>query len=127
MGRHWSLLKLKKGGNMEEEELKLVEGAGLPDGEVRLNRKKWPRSSSRIVVNIVYEGIVFTVAKASILLGKNEKKVLVEAEGISRLSPIDDPEHNDPIQGREKAITQAVKALHTRVMGHRRSLHHYRG
>lgn len=99
----------------------------LPHGETRLSRKQWPKSASPVVVDIVYQGLVFTVAKATILLGRNEKKVLIEAEGISRLSPTDDPDNNNPIQGKEMAISQAVKALHTRVMRHRRSLHHYRG
>lgn len=99
----------------------------LPHGEIRLSRKQWPKSASPVVVDIVYQGLVFTVAKATILVGKNEKKVLIEAEGISRLSPTDDPDNNNPIQGKEMAISQAIKALHTRVMRHRRSLHHYRG
>lgn len=97
----------------------------LPKGEIRLSRKRWPNGASPVVVDIVYEGVVFTVAKAMILVGKEKK--LMEAEGISRLSPLDDPEHNDPTQGREKAISQAIRALHTRVMRHRRSYHHYRG
>ena len=137
MGRHWSILNLTSGGNMNMEEWKkIVIGHGdelppgeplMPSGEPRLSRKKWPKNSSSIAVEIVYEGVVFIVAKARILLGKNETRVLCQAEGISRLSPLDDPEHNDPIQGREKAISQAIKALHTRVMRHRRSYHHYRG
>lgn len=101
---------------------------GLPKGEIRLSRKKWPEGASPVVVDIVYSGLVFTVARAMILLvGRNEKKVLIEAEGISRLSPLDDPGNNNPIQGKEMAISQAVKALHARVMRHRRSFHHYRG
>lgn len=97
----------------------------LPEGEIRLTRKRWPKNASPVVVSIAYEGIVFTIAKAKILVGKD--KTLIEAEGISRLSPLDDPENNNPIQGREKAISQAIRALHTRVMKHRRSFHHYRG
>lgn len=97
----------------------------LPSGEIRLSRKKWPKGASPVVVDIVYEGLVFTVARAMIIVGK--EKVLIEAEGISRLSPIDDPGNNNPIQGKEMAISQAVNALHTKVMKHRRSFHHYRG
>ena|SRR3990172_7671828 len=103
-----------------------TKGYELPRGEIRPSRKRWPINSSKIVVDMVYEGIVFKVAKASILLGKN-KDILIEAEGISRLSPLDDPQANNPLQGREKAISQAISALHTRVMKHRRSYHHYRG
>jgi hypothetical protein len=99
----------------------------LPHGEIRLSRRQWPEGASPVVVDIVYEGLVFMVAKAMILVGRNQKKVLIEAEGISRLSPIDDPGNNNPVQGKEMAISQAVRALHTRVMKHRRSLHHYRG
>ena len=97
----------------------------LPNGEIRLSRKKWPRGASPVVVDIVYQGLVFTVARAMIIVGK--EKTLIEAEGISRLSPLDDPDKNNPIQGKEMAISQAVKALHTKVMKHRRSFHHYRG
>ena len=96
-----------------------------PDGEIRPTRKKWPKESSPVFVVIAYEGSVFTVAKARILVGKHG--TLIEAEGISRLSPTDDPDNNNPIQGKEMAISQAVRALYTRVTKHRRSYHHYRG
>lgn len=115
------------GTNMEPHKMTVVGvDYALPHGEIRLSRKQWPKSASPVVVDIVYQGLVFTVAKATILVGKNEK-VAIEAEGISRLSPTDDPDNNNPIQGKEMAISQAIKALHTRVMRHRRSLHHYRG
>lgn len=98
----------------------------LPDGEVvRKNRRRWPKNSTPVAIQIVYEGLVFTVAKASIIVGRD--RTLIEAEGISRLSPLDDPDRNNPIQGTESAISQAISALHTRVMKHRRSFHHYRG
>jgi len=97
----------------------------LPNGEIRLSRKKWPRGASPVVVDIVYQGLVFTVARAMIIVGK--EKTLIEAEGISRLSPTDDPGNNNPIQGKEMAISQAIRALYARVMKHRRSYHHYRG
>ena len=123
-----ALPKSKGGKIMEPHKMTFVGiDLALPHGETRLSRKQWPKSASPVVVDIVYSGLVFTVAKATILLGKNSKKVIIEAEGISRLSPTDDPGDNNPIQGKEMAISQAVKALHTRVMRHRRSLHHYRG
>jgi len=122
MGRWWSLLKLtKEGGGKVDNQGTIC----LPDGEIRPTRKRWPKNSTPVAVQIVYEGMVFTVAKASIVVGKD--RTLIEAEGISRLSPLDDPERNNPVQGKECAIRQAIRALHTRVMKHRRSYHHYRG
>lgn len=80
-----------------------------------------------MVVNVVYEGLVFTVARAQIAVGAIDKpKAYYMAEGISRVSPLDE-ENRDSIAGAEKAIHQAITALHTRVMKHRRSFHHYRG
>jgi hypothetical protein len=125
MGRWWYLTKNNGGNLMEPGKMVIGDDYSLPEGEIRLSRRRWPNGASPVVVDIVYQGIVFTVARAMILVGKERK--LVEAEGISRLSPLDDPDHNDPVQGREKAISQAIRALHTRVMGHRRSYHHYRG
>jgi len=101
----------------------------FPDnaGEPRLSRKRWPKNSSPVFVSIAFEGLVFTVARAQISVsGKNGPNFYM-AEGISRLSPTDDPDNNNPIQGKEMAISQAIRALHARVMRHRRSLHHYRG
>lgn len=123
----------------------------LPGGEHRSSRKKWPDFSSDIVINIISEGRYFTLARASILIGKKGKRVLYQAEGISKLSPLDDPNN----LGREKAwktvlkmnpkrktpkahelsekiaeenaIEQAIEALYTRVIKHRSSFHHYRG
>jgi len=118
-----------EGGKVMEGD-KLVIGPyfyDLPDGEIRTTRKKWPRNSSPVVVNIVFEGLVFTVAKAQIAIGADTKpKAIYTAEGISRISPVDE-ERRDPMVGKERAIQQAIRALHTRVMKHRRSLHHYRG
>ena len=120
----------------------------LPEGEIRLDRKRWPKNSSPVMVLILYQGLFFTLAQAAILVGKEKK--LFYAEGISRLSPLDDPENPgrekawrpilkkkkldeiplakvDPKISCERAIEHAVEALHTRVMRHRRSFHHYRG
>jgi len=100
---------------------------GLPSGEIRPTRKRWPKNCSPVVVEIVFEGLVFTVAKAQIAIGVNGKpKSYYVAEGISRLSP-EDEEKRDPMVGKERAIQQAIRALHVRVMKHRRSYHHYRG
>jgi L-asparaginase II len=99
----------------------------LPDGELRTTRKRWPKNSSPVIVNIVFEGLCFTVARAQIvMIGKDGKRVFKMAEGISRVSPLDE-EKRDPIVGKEHAIQQAIRALHTRVTKRRRSHHHYRG
>ncbi len=103
----------------------------LPDGEIRLTRKKWPKNSSPVVVNIVFEGLVFTVARAEIVVlykdsKGGERNHFYMAEGISRISPLDE-DRRDQIVGEERAIKQAIKALHVRVTKHRRSHHHYRG
>jgi len=97
-------------------------------GEPRMSRLRWPKGASCVFVTIEYEGLVFTVAKAKIILGGGDgkPKKVYEAEGISRVSPLDE-KHRDPIAGKEKAIKRAIEALHTRVMKHRRSFHHYRG
>jgi hypothetical protein len=120
----------------------------LPEGEIRLNRKRWPKNSSPVIVLVLFRGLFFTLARAAILVGKEKR--LFYAEGISRLSPLDDP-HNpgrdkawkpilkkkklkeipeakvDLMVSCERAIEQAVEALHTRVMKNRRSFHHFRG
>lgn len=112
---------------MDNTRSKSLTEYGLPDGEIRLTRKKWPKNSSPVVVNIVFEGLVFTVAQAQIVIGVDGKpKARYVAEGISRVSPLDEEKRN-PVISREHAIQQAISALHTRVVKHRRSFHHYRG
>lgn len=119
----------------------------MPEGELRISRKRWPKNSSPLIIHIVYHGEVFTVAKACIAIGSH---TIYEAEGVSRLSPLDDPNNPgrdkawrpilkkrklkeipeakvDPMISYERAIKQAVEALHTRVTKRRRSYHHYRG
>ncbi len=96
--------------------------------EESVKRQKWRKRVSPVTVEVVYEGLVFTVAVASIQIPRRQEIVYYEAEGISRLSPLDDdPKHDLPLAGREHAIQQAIRALWVRVWKERRSNHHYRG
>jgi len=125
-----------------------------PPWEIRLlNRQRWPRMASYPEVRIAYHGDFFTVAQARIAIHiRSGPDITYYAEGICRLSPLDDPLNPGrekawrtvlkkskgrikrvpppQLDGRracEKAIHNAISALHTRVMKHRSSFHHYRG
>lgn len=129
LGFEWAVPRIifEQGGINNMEEVK--KDWGLPEtaGEPRLTRKRWPKNCSPVFVSIVFEGLVFTVARAQVSISRKDGLDFHMAEGISRLSPLDDPKKRNEIQGREMAISQAIRALHTRVMRHRRSFHHYRG
>jgi len=74
------------------------------------------------VILIKYEGSVFTVAQASVVLHSGEpgKEWIATAEGIARRSHVDEPDLN---RAHEIAAGRALKALAKKVIC-RRPIHH---
>jgi len=70
----------------------------------------FPREEAEIA--IVYQGITFTLARASFM---NGKRILV-AEGLSRRSSVDAP---NPEMGRFIASGRALRALEKKYKGER--------